>query len=141
MSGKQRFVFDTNVVVSAFLFQSSAPGRALLVALEAGEVLLSAQIATELTTVLRREKFDRYISQQKRDRLLKALIQGCVLIDVTSSIDACRDPKDNMVLELAVSGAAHCIISGDEDLLTLNPFREILILKPVDFLDWLNTQS
>ena len=141
MSSKQRFVFDTNAIVSAFLFEDSTPGRALLVALDAGDVLLSVQIATELTSVLRREKFDRYISQQKRERLLKALIQSCVLIDVTSSIDACRDPKDNMVLELAVSGAAHCVISGDEDLLTLNPFREIPILKPVAFLAWLNSQT
>ncbi|MBI1297101.1 putative toxin-antitoxin system toxin component, PIN family [bacterium] len=141
MSDKQRFVFDTNTIVSAFLFENSAPGRALLVALGRGEVLLSAPISAELTTVLRREKFNRYISQQKRDRLLKAMIQSSVLIDITSSIDACRDPKDNTVLELAVSGAAHCIISGDEDLLTLNPFREIPILKPVTFLEWLNTQS
>ena len=141
MSSRPRFVFDTNAIVSAFLFENSAPGIALLVALEQGEVLLSVQIATELRAVLGRQKFDRYLPLQQRERLLKALIQSCVLIDVTSSIDACRDPKDNTVLELAVSGAAHCIISGDEDLLTLNPFREIPILKPVTFLEWLNTQS
>jgi uncharacterized protein len=73
MSSKPRFIFDTNAIVSAFLFENSVPGRALLVALDKGEVLLSAQIATELRAVLRHEKFDRYISPQKRERLLKAL--------------------------------------------------------------------
>jgi predicted nucleic acid-binding protein len=52
MSSKHRYVFDTNAVVSAFLFEKSEPGRALLAALEHGQLLLSAQVATELSEVL-----------------------------------------------------------------------------------------
>lgn len=50
-------------------------------------------------------------------------------------ITACRDPKDDKFLELAVSGRATHIISGDTDLLTLNPFRGIAILPPRAFLE------
>ena len=54
---------------------------------------------------------------------------------ITETITACRDPKDNKFLELAVSGQANLIISSDNDLLVLHPFRGIFILKPVAFLD------
>ncbi|MFQ5771845.1 MAG: putative toxin-antitoxin system toxin component, PIN family [bacterium] len=46
----------------------------------------------------------------------------------------CRDPKDDKYLELAVSGGAKFIVSGDKDLLALNSFREISILTPEQFL-------
>ena len=46
----------------------------------------------------------------------------------------CRDSKDNKILELAVSGAADFVVSGDGDLLVLHPFRGISILRPREFL-------
>ena len=49
-------------------------------------------------------------------------------------MEVCRDPKDDQILELAVSGNADCIVTGDDDLLTLNPFRGIAIITPADFL-------
>ncbi len=137
MRGNPRCVFDTNVIVSAFLFERSEPGRAFDEALNQGQILLSEQVAAELTEVLRREKFDRYLSRKKREELLKALIQEAVLVDVTERIEACRDPKDDKYLELAVSGAADCIVSGDKDLLVLTPFQGVLVLRPTDFLQWI----
>jgi len=47
---------------------------------------------------------------------------------------ACRDPKDNKFLELAVAGEATHIVTGDSDLLVLNPFRDIAVLTPSEFL-------
>ncbi len=41
-----------------------------------------------------------------------------------------------MFLELAWNGKADMIISGDEDLLTMTPFRQISILTPASFLNW-----
>jgi len=57
------------------------------------------------------------------------------LVEVTNSISICRDPKDNMYLELALSGNAACIVTGDSDLLVLHPFENILIFTPNYFLD------
>ena len=56
-------------------------------------------------------------------------------------IDVCRDPTDNMVLEAAVAGQADAIVSGDKDLLTLNPFQGISILSPAAFLRMLHSQG
>lgn len=135
MKNSLRCVFDTNVIVSAFLFEHSEPGRALDEVLNRGQILLSEQAAAELTEVLRREKFDRYVSRKRREELLKALIQEAVLVEATERIEACRDPKDDIYLELAISGQADFIVSGDEDLLVLTPFRGIEVLRPTDFLN------
>ncbi len=129
-----RFVFDTNVLVSALLFEDSKPAQTLFFALEHGEILLSTDLVNEIHEVIYRRKFDRYISNEQRDEFLTALVQSGNLVEITESINECRDPKDNMVLELAVSGQADVIVSGDEDLLVLHPFRGISILTPEDAL-------
>lgn len=58
------------------------------------------------------------------------------VVEPQEQIQACRDPKDDIYLETAVSAQADCIVSGDPDLLALHPFRGIFILTPRDFLDF-----
>ena len=130
-----RFVFDTNVIVSALLFEQLVPAQAFFGALRREKILLSSDLVTEISRVINREKFDRYVTQEQRDQFLVALAQTGTLVEVTEAIHACRDPKDDMILELAVSGLADAIVSGDEDLLALNPFRGIPIITPAKFLN------
>lgn len=129
-----RFVFDTNVIVNALLFEESKPAQVFFSALQHGEILLSVDLVNEIHEVIYRKKFDHYISNEQRDAFLIALVQTGTLMEITESIRVCRDPKDNMILELAVSGKADVVISGDKDLLALHPFREISILTPEDYL-------
>ena len=49
-------------------------------------------------------------------------------------ITICRDAKDDKFLELALNGRADIIVSGDQDLLTLNPFQGIPIVQPATFI-------
>jgi len=130
-----RCVFDTNVLVSALLFDHSRPAQAFFAALHAGEVLVSADAIVELNNVLGREKFARYVSEEERARFLHSLLREARLVEVREKVRVCRDPKDDKFLELAVNGGADYIVSGDEDLLSLNPFRGIPILTPDKFLD------
>jgi putative PIN family toxin of toxin-antitoxin system len=58
-----------------------------------------------------------------------------IFSEISESITACRDLKDNKFLELAIAANASCIITGDKDLLALHPFREISILTANDFLN------
>ena len=67
-------------------------------------------------------------------RFLVALLKEAEMVEIAETITDCRDAKDNKFLELAVSGKADCIVSGDADLLVLNPFRGIPILTPREFL-------
>lgn len=128
------FVFDTNVMISALLFNDSVPGRAFYRAFKYGTILISQPLVEELSEVLCRGKFDRYISHEERDKFLAALITEATLIETTESVHVCRDPEDNQILELAVNGNAAYIVTGDIDLLVLNPFRGAQIVTPAEFL-------
>jgi putative PIN family toxin of toxin-antitoxin system len=88
----------------------------------------------ELNDVLRRPRFDKYLQEEERMEFLATLVREAELVDVTAVVTDCRDPKDNKFLELAVSGKATHVISGDDDLLVLHPFRGIPILTPHDFV-------
>jgi putative PIN family toxin of toxin-antitoxin system len=134
MKSDLRFVFDTNTIISGLLVPDSKPRQAFDKAQYQGSILISISILTELNEVLSRKKFDKYLPEEKRKRFLAALTKDAELIEITEEIAECRDPKDNKFLELAVCGNADCIISGDKDLLELNPFREIAVLKPDEFL-------
>jgi len=134
MKTDARFVFDTNVIISALLFKQSKPGQAFYSAIEDGKVLISLQILKEISEVLSRKKFDRYLLREEKEKFLKEITAEAILVEITEYIDSCRDVKDNKFLELAVNGNAACIISGDSDLLELNPFRDIPIVTPDEFL-------
>ena len=129
-----RTVFDTNAIVSALLFNDSPPGRALIQALDTGTILVSAALTQELQDVLDRPRFDRYVTREERDEFLMAFMREAELVEITETVEACRDPRDDKILELAVSGNAGCIVTGDDDLLTLSPFRGVAIITPADFL-------
>jgi len=127
-------VFDTNVIVSAALLAGSVPSQAFDKALDEGTILISVSVLLELAEVLSRKKLNKYLLEEERMRFLVALLKETELIEVTVAITDCRNVKDNKFLELAATGRADYIISGDQDLLVLNPFRGIPILTPREFL-------
>jgi putative PIN family toxin of toxin-antitoxin system len=104
MMTNNRFVIDTNIIISALLLPRSVPRQAFDHAFAAGVVLASVATLDELDTVIRRKKFDRYVVEEKRLQFLEVLIRDTRLVEVTEVITDCRDPKDNKFLELAVSG-------------------------------------
>lgn len=141
MNHKMRYVFDTNVIISALLFNNSIPGQAFFHALDDGIILMSQSLAEELADVLGREKFNRYVTLEERERFLEGLIGESELVEITDTVRACRDPKDDQILELAINGNAVFIVTGDGDLLVLNPFRGIQIVKPSQLLELIDKQK
>lgn len=135
MSRKGRYVFDTNVLISALMFNSSVPGRAFARASAEGVILISEPLVEELNDVLGREKFRRYMTIDERERFLESLIHQSELVEIRELVRACRDPADDHILELAINGCATGMVTGDPDLLVLNPFRGISIVPPARLLD------
>ncbi|WP_202976764.1 putative toxin-antitoxin system toxin component, PIN family [Candidatus Oscillochloris fontis] len=129
-----RCVFDTNVIVSALLFDQSTPAQAIFYAVQHGIILLSAETLAELTKVIRRKKFEAYIPLHDREHFLTKFVLGSEIVTIHEQIDLCRDAKDNKFLEVAVNGNATVLVSGDEDLTVLHPFRNIPIISPQAFL-------
>lgn len=132
-----RRVFDTNVLVSALLSSASIPARAFRHALASGVILGSSETLRELDDVLARPKFEPYVRREERELFVAALLDRVELVEVVHAVRACRDPRDDKFLELALSGRATAIVSGDPDLLALNPFRGIEIVSPRDFVETL----
>jgi len=132
------FVIDTNVLISALLFKSSVPFEAICLANKQGVILYSEATLRELKKVLSRRKFDKYISEEEREIFLLNFVGSSQLVTITENITICRDQKDNKFLELAVSGKAKIIVTGDLDLLILNPFESIKILTPDQFVTEFN---
>ena len=119
------------------MFKRSSPARALRDAASRHTILISEPLWQELTLVLQRVKFRKYFTVEEREAFLDFLAFKGEWVSITSRCEVCRDPKDNMILDLAVSGQADCIISGDQDLLVLDPFQGIRIVTPATFLEML----
>jgi hypothetical protein len=113
----------------------SVPAKVASSVLASCELLLSAAVVEELENVFRRPKFDRYHDLNVRLNFLWHLVDVAKPIRVVDKVADCRDPRDNMFLELALSGRADVIVTGDDDLLSLHPWRGIAILSPADYLE------
>ncbi len=130
------FVFDTNILLSASLVGGTTISKAMDTAIIEGKLAFSDSTMDEFTEVLFRKKFDKYfLTQDEKWRVVFRLSSNAIFFSPTEEVTACRDPKDNKFLELAIAAKASCIITGDDDLLVLNPFRGIPIVNASDFLN------
>ncbi|MGI6573288.1 MAG: putative toxin-antitoxin system toxin component, PIN family [Fermentimonas sp.] len=129
------FVFDTNVLVSAALSPHSVSADALKKALLTGRVTYSKYTWKELLNVLFRPKFDKYFTIEVRQEIAVRFLQLFKAVEINEHVHVCRDPKDDMFLDLALAVRATCLITGDKALLELHPFQNIPILSPADFLN------
>lgn len=130
------FVFDTNSLISAALITNSTSRKALGKAIDLGVIALSDQTIEELIEVLFRQKFDKYFqNDNERWSIINKIEINSKVFTPGITITDCRDPTDNKFLELAISANASCIITGDNDLLVLHPFRGIPILNAADFIN------
>ena len=139
MSLLRRVVFDTSTLVGAALRPGSVPHRALLVALARSDVCASVQTWLELERVMKRRRFDRYLARSARLEFAALLRQGMQFFAVTQEDEAalqppCRDAGDNKFLALVQVCQADVLVSSDEDLLVLDPWRGIPVLRPAEFL-------
>lgn len=129
-----RLVLDTNVFVSGLIWPASAPGRVMDLAVAQCRLLASRDTLDELVTTLLSARFDPYLSRADRDVALERLIPLLELAEPIQIVRLCRDPKDDKFLEAALNGRADVLVSGDKDLLVLNPFSGIAIVTPADYL-------
>lgn len=135
MSAEPIFVFDTNAMVDALMFRRSFGRRAFDLAQNQGVIVYSRDTFAELAEVIYRPKFDPYITDTERETFLRFYARECRFVEPTEAVTVCRDPKDDKFLSLAVAAAAATIVSRDQDLLVLSPFRGIEIIEPRAFVE------
>ncbi|HSK79413.1 MAG TPA: putative toxin-antitoxin system toxin component, PIN family [Thermoanaerobaculia bacterium] len=136
-----RAVVDTNILIRALL-KPQGTVAPILGRLRAGDYLLlySTETLEEIADVLSRPRFRNKYGIRDRDveALLALLILRGEKVAPSQRIAACRDPKDDKFLEVAVAGQAEILVTGDRDLLVLSPFQGIPFLTPAEFLNRLD---
>jgi putative PIN family toxin of toxin-antitoxin system len=131
----KKIEFDTNVLVSALLFKTSKSRLAYEKALLNHQIISSLECYKELVEVLSRPKFSKYFSEIDKSIFLINYFHSTQFVKVNIVVEVCRDPKDNKILALAFEHSSDFIVSGDNDLLILNPYKNIPILTPNGFLE------
>jgi len=137
-----RVVLDTNVLVSALLFDK---GRLTWIrhGWQGGRFtpVLAPSTTRELLRVLTYPKFKLHSAEIQL--LLAELLPWSETWQAPLELSepVCRDPRDQVFLDLAIAAEVHALVSGDEDLLTLRDQpRQPLILDPAGFQSWLQRQ-
>lgn len=135
-----RAVVDTSVWVSG-IFWTGLPHRLLLRWRDGEfEAIVSPVLLDELSRVLHAVALRIGASPHLADEWVDLVALGAELVIPAEAVTVCRDPEDNAVLEAALAGRADCIVSGDQDLLSLGEFQDIPIIAPRQFVDWLDSQ-
>ncbi len=132
-----RVVIDTNIWIS-FLIGKTLIGLRDAIISGRITILFSEELFAELIEVLQRPKFKKYFSATAIEQLIVLLYDRVEWIEITRHFDDCRDKKDNFLLDLSVSGHADYLVTGDDELLTLNPFYGIEIDSYRTFQDSLS---
>lgn len=145
MSLLRRVVLDTSTLVSAALKPGSVPHQALLYALARCDVCASVQTWMELERVMQRDRFDRYQTRDIRMEFAALLRTSMHFFAVTPADEEalqppCRDATDNKFLALLQVCQADILVSSDEDLLVLHPWRGVQVLRPAAFLSYVGAQ-
>ncbi len=132
-----RAVVDTNVLIRALIKPQGTVGPVLTRLRDGDYTLLYAEpLLDELVAKLALPRLrDKYhLADDDVETVLALILLRGEPIVPQRRITACRDPKDDIVLEVAVAGEADYIVTGDDDLLVLHPFEGIPIVGPADFL-------
>jgi uncharacterized protein len=129
-----RVVLDSNVFISAVISPLGKPFACVSWVLDCGTLVASLEVIDEVETRLARPKFAKYVDEAKRRAFIADVRLTAILVELTGNLKACRDSDDNKLLETAILGNADYLVTGDQDLLVLNPFQTVEIVTPAQFL-------
>lgn len=139
MQNKIRVIIDTNLWIS-FLITKDFSKLDDIIFSKKCTLVFSKELLEEFLDVSKRPKFRRFFSNKDIIELLETLEEHADFIDVKSETELCRDKKDNFLLSLSYDGKVNYLITGDKDLLVLNPFRKTIIITMSEFLQKFDTK-
>ncbi|MCE2688255.1 MAG: putative toxin-antitoxin system toxin component, PIN family [Rubrivivax sp.] len=139
--GLARVVIDTNVWISAFLVRSGTAAQAVRRLLELRRPCFSEATFTELESRLWKPKFDRYLNLEDRRALLHDVQALAHWVEVPREVAAqawCGDAGDDKFIHTALAARVPWLVTGDLDLLSVQPLQGLQILTPADALAEMN---
>ena len=132
-SKRLKIILDTNILISFLITKVYDKLDDKIVS---GKIILlfSKELLQEFISVIQRPKFQRFFSIEDVEILINFFLDNGLLIEIVSDLDLCRDKKDNFLLNLAADGKADFLITGDKDLLELDPVGDTRIITISEFL-------
>jgi putative PIN family toxin of toxin-antitoxin system len=127
-----KVVIDTNIWIS-YLLGSLLQGIDEKILSKEIKVVVSDEMLKEISEVSSRPKFKNIFTAKRMKELFSLLDSYAIVVSPSQKVNVCRDGKDNFLLEVALEGEADYLVTGDEDLLVLDPFHNTKIVKPKDF--------
>lgn len=127
-----KVVIDTNIWVSYLLGSLLQRIDEKILSREI-KIVVSDEMLKELSELVSRPKFKSLFTTKRMKELFALLDSYGVVVLPSQKVSSCRDKKDNFLLEAALEGKADYLVTGDKDILVLNPFHSTKILPPKDF--------
>ncbi len=133
-----RVVLDTNVLIAAFIARGVC--SVILEHCVRHHTLVTSDFILDEFHEHMIHKF-RYSTEEVEEasRLLRSKMEVVTPVNLGSTI--CRDPDDDAVLGTAIAGNAICIVTGDNDLLTVKQFYNVTIIRPAEFAEYEASRS
>ncbi len=128
------WVLDTNVLISAALSRQGSPYVLVQRVLAEARIVFSEPTFEELRSRLYRAKFDRYISLDMRERVLRDLSASAIWVEIDNQGGWSCDPDDDKFIATALQSRGAMLVSGDSDLLTARAPTGLRILTPTQAL-------
>ena len=125
-------VFDTNVLIAAFLTEGICSGLLIRARKQAFNLVLCDDIIREFEGILIK-KFKLTPTDISEISAIVSEAASEILHNLDPIPNICRDPNDNMIIVCAIDAAADYIVTGDEDLLILKRYKDIVIINPRNF--------
>lgn len=125
-------VFDTNVLIAAFLTEGLCSGLMIRARKQAFSLVLCDDIISEFESILRK-KFKITSADVFEISAIVSEAASEIIHGLSPVPNICRDPNDNMIIACAVDAHADYIVTGDEDLLILRKYKNIVIINPRNF--------
>jgi putative PIN family toxin of toxin-antitoxin system len=128
-----RIILDTNLWISFLITKNYSKLDSILFSRQC-VLVFSIELLTEFIDVIKRPKFHKYASDSDIEDILKTIEDYAEYVEVKTSIDKCRDPKDNFLLSLSLDGKADYLLTGDAALLEIKKIGKTRIITISEFL-------
>ena len=134
MENDIKIILDVNIWVSAFISRKMEQQVQAIIIQDNVEVIACNELLEELQQTLQKPKLKKYISLERAQLAIELVKQSATFIDIESTVELCRDNKDDYLLALVKDAQASFLLTGDKDLLVLKLFEKAQIIKLSDYV-------
>ncbi len=131
---KSKIIIDTNLWIS-FLITKDFSKLDDIIFSKKAVLIFSSELLNEFLEVTNRPKLRKYFVKENLEALLETIEEYAEFVEVKSSTSYCRDEKDNFLISLSVDSDADFLLTGDQDLLILNPHGKTKIMTISSFMN------